>query len=627
MIFRGSKTWFHLSVIYLIVALFMFSYEFIKEFFLRGVLTSWQSHSMTIFITASLSTIAAYFVQTWTRKAEENIRIHSVAFESQESMLITNAVGVIVKVNRAFVASTGYSAEEVAGKHVRLLKSGRHDAGFYQQMWETITRTGKWYGEVWDRRKNGEEHSKWLSISSVKDAKGVVTHYVGAHLDVKLSKAATDEINNLAYYDQLTCLPNRKHLLDRLRQMLAACARTRKGCSLLLIDLDHFKNINDTVGHDIGDLLLQEVARRLTCCLRANDTVSRIGGDEFVVVLENLNINSHEGVTHARVVADKIISVLSQVYMINTHDYHITCSVGVILFNGEHKTSDELLVQADIAMNQAKKEGGNTLRFFDPKMQEAIAIRATLEGKLRNALEERQFHLYFQSQVDENGHILGAESLIRWIIPEQGFISPAQFIPLAEETDLILPIGRWVLETACAQLHVWQKCELTQHLTLAVNVSAKQFRQTEFAAQVQSIIKYHGINPALLKLELTESTLVENIEDIIHTMCELKKTGIQFSLDDFGTGYSSLQYLKRLPLDQLKIDQSFVHDISSNSSGQAIVHTIIAMSQSLGLNVIAEGVETEEQRQYLLRKGCAQFQGYLFAKPVPIEQFEALLKA
>jgi diguanylate cyclase (GGDEF)-like protein/PAS domain S-box-containing protein len=634
MIFRSSKTWHQLPAIYVSIAAIMFSYEFIKEFFLAGVLTSWQSHSATIFITATLATIAAYFMRLWVNKAEENIRIHSVAFESQESLIITDANRNILKVNQAFTESTGYSANDVVGKNVRLLKSDRQDDNFYREMWETINQTGKWYGEIWDRRKNGEIYSKWLNISSVKNEQGIVTHYVGAHHDIKTSKAAAAEINSLAYFDPLTSLPNRKLMLDRLQQMLASCARSNRIGALLIIDLDDFKTLNNTLGHDIGDLLLKEVALRLVSCLRACDTisrlggnVSRIGGDEFAVVLENLGASLSEAAENTEIVAEKIVAVLSQPYDFNAHAHHNTCSIGITLFDGKQATSDELLKQSDIAIGQAKKAGRNSLHFYDPDMQAIINARVTLERNLRNALANNQFQLYYQAQVDNEGLILGAESLIRWIHPEQGFISPAQFIPLAEETDLILPIGLWVLETACAQLHTWQQSELTQHLTLAVNVSAKQFFQANFVSQIQAAIKLHTFNPAQLKLELTEGTLVKNIDAIIVKMNELKKTGIQFSLDDFGTGYSSLQYLKRLPLDQLKIDQSFVRDIATSTSDQAIVHTIIAMSQSLGLNVIAEGVETKEQCQFLLEKGCTQYQGYLFAKPVPIVQFEALLAA
>ena len=436
---------------------------------------------------------------------------------------------------------------------------------------------------------------------------------------------AEDEIKHLAFYDQLTSLPNRQLFLDRLHQAFAFSARSGRECAVLYIDLDNFKDINDTIGHEFGDLLLQQTAQRLKSCMREGDTVARLGSDEFVVLLEDLSKQPIEAATQAKVVGEKIFATLNQPYQLAKHEYHSTASIGATIFSDHHQSAEELLKRADIAMYQAKKAGRNTLIFFNPKMQDVINTRAALESDLRKALENHQFHLYYQIQVDSSLRPLGAEALIRWLHPERGLVSPAQFIPLAEATGLILAIGQWVLETACAQLKTWEQDALARDLILAVNVSAKQFRQVDFVEQVQAAVQRHSINPKLLKLELTESMLQENIEDTIATMNALKEIGVRFSLDDFGTGYSSLQYLKRLPLDQLKIDQSFVRDLAANSSDKAIVRTIIAMAQSLDMDVIAEGVETEEQRQLLLDKGCSHYQGYLFGKPVPIEQFEALL--
>lgn len=430
----------------------------------------------------------------------------------------------------------------------------------------------------------------------------------------------------LAFYDSLTHLPNRRLLMDRIEHALASSERNKSGGALLFIDLDKFKTLNDTLGHEIGDLLLQQVAQRLVSSVRKSDNVARLGGDEFVVMLENLSEQPIQAGAQTEAIGEKILAALNQPYQLAVHKYHGSASIGAALFNGHQHSVDELLRQADIAMYQSKKTGRNTLRFFDPQMQDSIIVRAALEKDLRKALEGRQFQLYYQIQVDSARRPLGAEALIRWIHPERGLVSPAQFIPLAEETGLILPIGQWVLETACAQLKAWQQDALTRELILAVNVSAKQFRQAEFVAQVQATMQRHAINPMLFKLELTESLLLENIETTITAMSALSEIGVQLSLDDFGTGYSSLQYLKRLPLDQLKIDQSFVRDLSSDSSDKAIVRTIIAMAQSLDLDVIAEGVETIEQQHLLLNKGCTHYQGYLFGKPVPIEQFEALLK-
>ena len=568
---------------------------------------------------------------TERKKYEAEIRIAATAFESQEGMSITDERGIIIRVNRAFTRITGYTADEAIGKSNRLMKSGRHDASFYTAMWENLNRTGLWEGEIWNRRKNGEVYPEHLTITAVKNADGVITNYVSTLTDITLTKAAEDEIKHLAFYDPLTRLPNRRLLLDRLRQALASVARSGCTGALLFIDLDNFKTLNDTLGHDIGDLLLQQVAKRLETCVREGDTVARLGGDEFVIMLEDLSKNHLEAAEQAELVGNKVLSTLNQPYQLTSHEYHNTPSIGVTLFSDNSLSVDDLMKQADIAMYQSKKAGRNTLHFFDPRMQETIDKRATLERELRNALDKQQFQLYYQLQVDgiqtDGAHQpIGAEALIRWNHPEQGLISPAQFIPLAEETGLILSIGQWVLDTACAQIKRWEREGVSESFVLAVNVSAKQFRQINFVDQVKAVVTHHAIKPFLLKLELTESLLLDNIEDTIATMNALKGIGVQFSLDDFGTGYSSLQYLKRLPLDQIKIDQSFVRDIVFDANDRAIVKTIIAMARSLNLNYIAEGVETEEQSQLLLDMGCSHFQGYFFGKPMPIELFDAFAK-
>lgn len=558
-------------------------------------------------------------------RAQDELRIAATAFESQEGMLITDENSITLRVNSAVSHITGYAADEVIGKNSSLLGSDRHDPSFYSAMWTRINNTGAWEGEIWNRHRNGVVYPAYLTITAVKGAGGRVTNYVATFNDISVSKAAADEIKSLAYYDTLTGLPNRRLLMDRLNHALAAGARSDMQGALLFIDLDNFKTLNDTLGHDIGDLLLQQVAKRLETCVREGDTVARLGGDEFVVMLSELSHWTLNAAAQTEVVGEKITALLNQPYQLAIHEYHNSPSIGVTLFQGHRQSTDELMKQADIAMYQAKKAGRNTLRFFDPKMQDAINARAALEGELRHALEKGQFHLYYQIQVDSLNRPLGAEALIRWIHPTRGMVPPDQFIPLSEETGLILPIGLWVLETACAQLQTWQRAEGTHDLVLAVNVSAKQFRQADFVSQVKSSLQTYAIKPSRLKLELTESMLLDNIEDTIATMNDLKKIGVQFSLDDFGTGYSSLQYLKRLPLDQLKIDQSFVRDISTDSSDKAIVHTIIAMAHSLNLDVIAEGVETEQQKNMLLERDCTHFQGYYFGRPMPIEQFDAQL--
>lgn len=562
---------------------------------------------------------------TERKRAEDELRIAAITFESNEGMTVTDARAAILKVNPTFTSITGYSAEDVIGKTPHILSSGLHDASFFDAMWKSINSAGSWKGEIMDRRKNGEVYPAHLTITAVKDINGIVTNYVGTFSDSSESKAAADKIKYLAFYDSLTGLPNKRLLIDRLQLAMEFNVRSGNKGALLFIDLDDFKTLNETLGHDLGDVLLQQVAQRLESCVRECDTVARTGGDEFVVMLEDLSTQPLEAAAMAEVIGGKIIAALNQPYQLATHISHITPSIGATVFIDNKREIDNLFKQVDIAMYQAKKAGRNTLRFFDPQMQEAINERVALEGELRTALENRQFQLYYQIQVDNFHRPLGAEVLIRWIHQERGLVSPAQFIPLAEETGLILPIGLWVLEAACAQIKTWEHNPFTRNLVLAVNVSAKQFNQIDFVPQVQAIMQSYNINPTRLKFELTESMLVENIGEIISCMNALKGMGIQFSLDDFGTGYSSLQYLQQLPLNQLKIDQSFVRDLALGIKDNSVVRTIIAMAKGLNLDIIAEGVETNEQREILHLLGCDQFQGYLFSKPIPIEQFESLL--
>ena len=554
---------------------------------------------------------------TERKQAETELRIAATTFEAQEGMTITDARQVILKVNRAFTEITGYSADEAVGQTPNLLNSGRHDKAFYEAMWREIERSGSWQGEIWNRRKSGDVYPEWLTITAVKADDGTTSHYVGTFADITLRKAAEDEIKHLAFYDPLTRLPNRRLLLDRLHQALAASARSGHGGALLFIDLDNFKTLNDTLGHDKGDILLQQVAQRLATCVREGDTVARLGGDEFVVMLEDLSDNPRETATQAEIVGEKILTTLNQTDRLTGHEHHSTPSIGVTLFSAHQNSVEELLKRADLAMYQAKAAGRNSLRFFDPEMQAVVSARANLEADLRQGIVQGQFLLYYQAQVIGEGRLTGAEALLRWQHPARGLVSPAEFIPLAEESGLILPLGHWVLETACAQLVAWAAQPETQRLTVAVNVSARQFRHPDFVNQVMAILDNSGADPTRLKLELTESLLLDDVEDIIAKMTALKARGVGFSLDDFGTGYSSLSYLKRLPLDQLKIDQSFVRDVFTDINDAAIAQAIIALSQTMGLSVIAEGVETEEQRDFLSRLGCQAYQGYLFGRAGP----------
>jgi diguanylate cyclase (GGDEF)-like protein len=434
-------------------------------------------------------------------------------------------------------------------------------------------------------------------------------------------KVAHDEIRNLAFFDPLTGLPNRRLLLDRLQQSLAASHRSQHKRALLFLDLDDFKTLNDTLGHHIGDLLLQEIARRITATIRETDTVARLGGDEFVVLLEALSEIAEEAAAQSKTVAEKILAAVDHPYLLAGRECRSSSSIGITVFGDPQDSTNEILQQADIAMYHAKAAGRNTVRFFAPTLQAAVNARAALEEDLRQAIKVNGFLLYYQAQVDR-GVLVGAEALIRWRHPQRGFLSPGEFIPLAEKTGLILPLGDWVLETACKQIAAWADRKDMAHISVAVNISARQLRSADFVEKVLTILDRTRANPQNLKLELTESMFVDNVEDVIAKMTELKSHGLRFSLDDFGTGYSSLAYLRRLPLDQLKIDQAFVRDILKDAGSGAIAESIISLSRAMGLSVIAEGVETEEQRNFLAGLGCHAFQGYLFGRPVPAEQFQ-----
>ncbi len=559
------------------------------------------------------------------KRAENELQIAATTFESQDGVMITDSDLRILRVNSAFTRITGYPAEEVIGQRPRFLQSGRHDARFYEGMWDSITRTGKWSGEVWNCRKDGTVYPETLSISAVVTAEGHTKTFVGTFTDISLRKQAEAQVEHLAFHDQLTDLPNRRLIIDRIQHALSSSVRSSKKCALLLIDLDNFKQINDTHGHALGDLILKQVAERLGKCLRKEDTLARPGGDEFLVLLEGLNEDTMEAAELAELVGMKLVTSLRHSFWLGQQEFRGTCSIGVTVFSGLEGPAEELIKQADIAMYEAKKAGRNTLRFFDRQVQELLASKASLETDLRHALNRQQIQLHYQLQVDHLGHPVGAEALARWYHPSRLWVSPVHFIPLAEESDLILDIGKWVLETACAQLATWQNRPATRDLVLAVNVSAKQINQPDFVHEAHRVARHHHIDPQRLKLEITESMLLGDMENTIAVMNALKGIGIQLSLDDFGTGYSSLAYLKRLPLDQLKIDQSFVRDIATSANDRSIVKTIIAMARSLGLDVIAEGVETETQRQFLELSGCLSYQGYLYGKPMPTNEFEQTL--
>jgi diguanylate cyclase (GGDEF)-like protein/PAS domain S-box-containing protein len=563
-------------------------------------------------------------LRTQVMLQESNEKIRAIFEGTLDGIVLIDAKTMRhITSNPAFSNMLGYSPEEIANFSV-LDFHRQQDLPFVLEQFEKITR-----GEIQLAQdipvKRKDSSVFYVDLKSAHVNFGGIDYLLGNFRDISERKAAEEAIKELAFFDPLTKLSNRRLLQDRLFQALSSSDRSGQTGALLFIDLDNFKTINETLGHAIGDQLLQEVAKRLKTCIRVGDTLARLGGDEFVVMLEGLNEQTLEAAAQVEVIGEKILSTLDQPYCLGENNFINTPSIGIALFSGLKQGMDDLFKQADIAMYQAKKDGRNTLRFFDPKMQEAIDSRSVLENELRLAIEHQQFQLYYQIQVDGALRPLGAESLIRWIHPQHGLVSPVSFIPIAEETGLILPIGSWVIDTACSQLRAWQMNAQTQNLILSVNVSAKQFRQVDFVSQVEASIQNHGIIPRMLKLELTESLLLEDITGTIATMSALKAIGVQFSLDDFGTGYSSLQYLKKLPLNEIKIDQSFVRDITSDQNDAAIVQTIIAMAATLGFDVIAEGVETEAQREFLMLRGCHTYQGYLFGKPMPIEQLEELI--
>lgn len=560
------------------------------------------------------------------KRAESELRIAATAFESQLGMLITDADETILRVNQAFTDISGFAPEEVIGKTPRFLKSGRHDSAFYGAMWASLDQSRFWQGEIWNRHKDGSTTPVLMNISAVVDDTGTVTHYIGAFSDISRHKQAEATIHSLSYYDSLTLLPNRRRLVERLKKALDNDNLHGTHGAVLFIDIDDFSALNDTRGHEVGDTALIEIARRIRTCVPGDDNVARPSGDEFVVVLDDLDHDSALAATRAREAAERLRSAIRQPLSLAGGEYQCTASIGIALFKRHETSVEELMKQADATMYQVKRLGRDRVHFFDPNMLSALEERIALESALRKAVPE-QLLLHYQPQVDDDGKVFGAEVLVRWQHPEQGLVHPASFIPIAEESGLILEIGHWVLETACRQLNAWEAKPGTRHLRLSVNVSAVQFHQDDFVDQVLQVIDATGVDPSLVKLELTESMLLDDAEKVVAKMAALKARGVRFSLDDFGTGFSSLSYLKRLPLNQLKIDQSFVRDVESDPNDAAIVRTVIALGQSLGLNVIAEGVETEGQRRFLSVHGCKQFQGYLFGRPMPIEAFEKLIGA
>ena len=541
---------------------------------------------------------------------------------ARDGVLLLNAETAQIEDANPFLTELlGYSHAELLGKKIWEVGAFADIVENQEKFFELQTLGYVRYDDLPLRTKSGSKVAVEF-VSNSYDCEGTTVIQCNIR-DITARKLAEAKITELAFFDSLTHLPNRTLLMDRLKLAMIVGARNSSCGAVLFLDLDHFKTLNDTLGHDVGDQLLQQVALRLTGSVREGDTVARLGGDEFVVVLEGLDESAEEAAKQAQEIGEKIRLALNRPYHLGPMKYQSAASIGATLFNNKCTSIDELLKQADLAMYKAKETGRNALHFFDPAMQTVVLERAALEKQLRSALQENQFFLHYQAQVVGDGRITGAEVLIRWLHPQRGVMSPNDFIPLAEETGLILPLGQWVLQTACEQLSRWAAMPAFAHLTLAVNVSAHQFRQPDFVAQVLRTIDQFKANPQRLKLELTETLLIENVPTVIEKMFKLKAIGVSLSLDDFGTGFSSLSYLKRMPLDQLKIDRSFVNDILIDHHDASIAKTIVALAHSLGLNVIAEGVELEAQRDFLAHAGCHAYQGFYFSKPVPLREFEA----
>jgi diguanylate cyclase (GGDEF)-like protein/PAS domain S-box-containing protein len=578
--------------------------------------------------------LAVYFRDvSERRKSQEQLMLLETSISRlNDIVLIAEALPAgesaprIVFVNNAFEQHTGYGREDVLGQTPRMLLGPEPQLRELRRMSEALLQNGQVRSELRIYRKYGSWFWIELEIVLVLAPAGQITHWVAVGRDITQRKAAEDEIHHLAFYDPLTSLPNRQLLLDRLQRALTHNAHTQRQGALMFIDVDNFKVLNDTLGHHKGDQLLQKVATRLLDCVPKTDTVARLGGDEFVVMLEDLGEDPVAAAARARVVAEKVLNLLRTPFDLDGHQHHASASMGVTAFSGLKGSVSELLKQADLAMYQAKTLGRNNVCFFDPALQAAASAKAALSSDLRLGLQEQQFLLYYQPQVNHHGCVTGMEALLRWQHPHRGLVEPADFIPAAEDTGLILPLGQWALETACAQLAAWAGRAETAGLSIAVNVSVHQFRHPDFVDMVMATIARTGIPPHRLKLELTESLLADRMEITIAKMGTLKALGVTLALDDFGMGYSSLSLLKRLPLDQLKIDRSFVADLLTDPNDAAISRAIITLAQSFSLGVVAEGVETQAQRDFLIGQGCENFQGYLFSKPLPIEQLEAYLR-
>lgn len=558
---------------------------------------------------------------TQRKKNEEQLRIAAAISSTHEAIVITDAHENIIRVNQVFESITGFTEAEALGKNPRILKSGHHDDAFYREMWQQLLTTDSWTGEIWDRRKTGEIYPKWLSISVVRDAAGNITHYVSSFTDISDRKASDARVQHLAYHDPLTGLANRFSLHENLTQSLVLARRNKTQLALLLLDLDNFKIINDTLGHPTGDQLLVQVAQRLISSVRQSDFVARLGGDEFIIMLPD--IESSSDVMH---VADKILASISKLYLIDGQELRTSTSIGICLYPDDALNDQDLIKKADLAMYHAKSSGRGNYQFFNEGMQQTALNRISVERDLRVALENRQFTLHYQPQLDlHTGRLMGVEALVRWQHPQRGMVSPLDFIPIAEETGLIIPLGDWILQESCRQLAQWRKGGIN-HIRMSVNLAASQFSDRNLPERILEIMAQNDLPPGSIDLEVTESMTMQSPADAVKMMKILTGHGQSLSIDDFGTGYSSLSYLKMFPISTLKIDRSFVKDIETDPDDASICDITVLLAHKLGMKVVAEGVETEAQLKYLLSIGCEKIQGYLISKPLPAEQAEQFIR-
>lgn len=553
------------------------------------------------------------------KKNEQDLKIAAIAFQTHEGIMVTDHNYRIIRINEAFTRISGYGESEVIGKTPKMLQSGKHNNEFYKKFWNRLIKDEKWSGEVTNRKKNGDLYNEWQTISVVKDQNHNIKHYISFFSDITEFKLTEDKITKLAFYDSLTELPNRRLLYDRLEYELGIARRYNRVGILFFLDLDRFKHINDSLGHSIGDELLIETANRLQSLIRETDTAVRLGGDEFIVLVSAQDGINSDLIEQSNMIAGKIIKAINSPFLANGHKLFISTSIGVTLYTGIDETVETILKRADTAMYQAKEAGRNTFRFYQQSMQDAADSRLGIERNLRAAIVNNELSIHYQPQLSNDNKIIGAEALLRWQNTELGSISPAEFIPIAEETGLIIPIGEWTLNEVCRQINAWSK-ENINLPHIAINISAKQFHQADFVSMIVHTVSEYNINPSKILLEITESVFIGNIEEVIDKMHALKKQGFRFSMDDFGTGYSSLTSLKRLPFDQLKIDQSFVRELVDQPTDAAIVKAIVAMASSMGLDLIAEGVETNLHLVFLKGFGCHNYQGYYFSKPLVAEK-------